>query len=268
MIQLFQNFFRLIFILVTIYFSVIGTLYFFEKQLVFHPAKLAKDYQFQFEAPFQELFLETPNGEKINALYFKCMKPAKGVVLYLHGNAENLQRWAANHVTFTQRNYDFLAIDYRGYGKSEGDVGEQAIYEDTETAYEWLQKKYNPADIIIYGRSLGTGAAAYLATKVKAKMLVLETPYNSIGGCTKANLPFLWFPFSGKYRFPNDEYLPQVSCPIYIFQGTKDKIVPYKSAIQLKPLLKEGDIFFTIEGGRHRYLERFQAFQDGLDLIL
>ena len=103
----------------------------FQKKIIFQPAKLHLDHSFNFEEPFQEFFIPVGN-QKINALYFNAKKDKKGVILYLHGNADNLDRWGKYASDFTHRGYDVLMIDYRGYGKSDGKASEKNIYSDAE----------------------------------------------------------------------------------------------------------------------------------------
>ena len=253
--------------IVFLYFLALLLIYVFQDKIVFQPSKLDEHYTFRFKDNFEELWIETEDQLKINALYFQVTKP-KGVILYLHGNRGNLQRWAQYYSDFTPRGYDFLAIDYRGYGKSEGEPSETGLYKDASAAYQWLLNKYPSDQIIIYGRSLGTGVACELASRVPSKLIILETPFNSIKGATRHAWPFLWNPFEPRNQFPNDQRLPKISEPVYIIQGTKDRVVPYESAVKLKPGLKSGDQFFVIEGGRHKNLNTFPEYYQYLDSIL
>ena len=239
----------------------------FQKKIIFQPAKLHLDHPFNFEEPFQEFFIPIEN-QKINALYFKTRKDKKGVILYLHGNADNLDRWGNYASDFTQRGYDVLMIDYRGYGKSDGKVSEKNIYNDAEAAYEWLTKNSENQQIIIYGRSLGSAPASYLAARHQAKTLILETPFENMDCVDDNKLPLMSYLFQTKVKFPNDEYLQKVDFPIFIFHGTDDFIVPYDCAKSLEKLLKPGDKFITIEGGGHKNLNEFDLYNTQLDLIL
>jgi uncharacterized protein len=238
--------------------------YLFQKQLIFHPRSLATTYQYRFETKFEEFFLPTPDGEKINGLYFKSNSP-KGIVLYFHGNADNLQRWGKHASDFTSRNYDFALIDYRGFGKSTGEINETAMYNDAHLLYEWALQKYPTAQVIIYGRSLGTAVASGLAAKVAAKALILETPFYNIRSVFETQVPFLKLPFEMHYQFPTDAFVKQVQYPIHIVHGTKDEIVPYNGAILLKNIIKPTDSFITIEGGKHKNLNTFKEYYDCLD---
>ena len=239
------------------YCLLIALLYLFQNNIIFQPISLKDDYRFRFEDTFEEIWLKTEDSLNINALYFQTKKPKNGAILYLHGNSGNLQRWAKHYSDFTERGYDFLAIDYRGYGKSEGKPSEKGLYKDATAAYNWLKNRYPEDSIIIYGRSLGTGVACELTTRVNAQKLILETPFNSIHGAINHSAPMLWLPFAPRSLFPNEQYLAKVKEPVYIIQGTQDRVVPYASAAKLKHLLKDDDAFFVIEGGQHRNLSSF-----------
>lgn len=259
---------RLLLLALVLYIAGICFIFLFQRFIIFRPEPLPKNYSFDIDSPHEELFLITPDSNRINALFFPTQDSARGVVLYFHGNADNLARWSRFHSDFTERGYDFFAIDYRGYGKSTGQVDEDLFYQDARLAYNWLAKRYPPDHIIIYGRSLGSGPASHLAAEVRAKMLILETPFDNIRSLLLTQAPVLILPFELKYKFPNDEHIQKVSCPIYIFHGTKDRVVPYRSAERLKKHLKAGDFFYTIENGGHKDLSSFEIYQRMLDSLL
>ncbi len=239
----------------------------FQKQIVFQPDKLHASHNFNFDEPFEEFYIPVKN-EKVNALLFETKKVKNGAILYLHGNADNLARWGKYAADFTSRGYDVLMIDYRGYGKSDGNTTEKNIYEDAAAAFQWLANKISQDQIVIYGRSLGSGPATYLAANNRAKMLILETPFDNIKCVEKAKFPFLIQPFQPKYNFPNDQYIQQVECPVFIFHGTKDYIVPLDCAKELEKHLKPTDQFFIVEGGGHKNLNEFEQYHQKLDDIL
>jgi pimeloyl-ACP methyl ester carboxylesterase len=243
--------------------------YVFQSFILFQPKTLATDYTYQFDAPFQEYWITSPDGNEVNALFFEANGGSQGkVVLYLHGNSDNLQRWASNHPDFTERGFDFLAIDYRGYGKSRGVPTEEGLYKDAASAYHFLLESYEPEQIYIFGRSLGTGVAGHLAAHQEAAMLMLETPYYSIKDIFKRQAPFLYLPFDLQYELPLHRYLEKIDIPVYIFHGTADEVIPYSSAAAIKPNLPSDDHFLTIPGGRHKGLNAYEAYQKYLDQIL
>lgn len=240
-----------------------------QKKALFRPTTLPQDYAFSFDHPFEEVFLDTADGARLNLLHFPSdWAVRRGVVLYFHGNRHNLQRWGNLHVDFTQRGFDFVAPDYRGYGKSTGVPGERTYYEDSRLVYDWLRATYPANQITLYGRSLGTAMACYLAAHVRAKMVVLETPFDNIAGLVASHLGRADLPIRPAFIFPNDRHLRQSELPALLFHGTADRVVPYESALRLKASLKPGDVFVTIPGGAHHNLREFAAYQDTLNAWL
>lgn len=255
----------------SIYVLVTIGIYALQKNIIFQPDELPLDYNFIFENSYREFFIKTTDSETLNVLLFQTDLPRKGLVLYFHGNADNLQRWGKFHSDFTSRGYDVLMTDFRGFGKSTGEPDEQKFYQDAQVVYDWVFKsfeKYKKSEVIIYGRSLGCAIASNLATKVDAKKVILETPFKNINNLMKMNGWILYLPFDFKYNFPNDQHLSKIKKPIYIFVGTKDWVVPNESSEQLKPFLKPSDQYIEIEGGGHKNLSTFKKYQQKLDAIL
>ncbi|MEH6535443.1 MAG: alpha/beta hydrolase [Psychroserpens sp.] len=245
-----------------------ASLYFLQEKLLFFPTVLSLDYQYEFVTPFEELFLKPAEDVSINAIHFKTENP-KGVILYFHGNAGDLSRWGKIAEYFVTKGYDVLIMDYRTYGKSKGKLSEKAFYDDAQYCYDYLLKQYSENEITIYGRSLGTGISTCLASKNNPKQLILETPYFSILDVAKHRFPF--FPVSTllKYKFPSNEFVVNVKCPITMFHGTDDGIVPYSSAEKLKVIApNDTTTFITIEGGNHNDLIDFEDYVNGINKIL
>lgn len=257
--------------IVSIYVLVIVGIYVLQKYIIFQPVELAAEYKLVFENSYDEFFIKTVDDATLNVLLFQTDLPRKGLVLYFHGNADNLQRWGNFHSDFTSRGYDILMLDFRGYGKSTGQPDELKFYQDAQLIYDWIFEnfeKYKKSEVVIYGRSLGCAIASNLATKVETQKVILETPFKNIHDLMKRNSRVVFLPFDFKYNFPNDKHLVKIKEPIYIFVGTKDWVVPNKSSEQLKPLLKPSDQYIEIEGGGHRNLSTFKQYQQALDSIL
>ena len=256
-------------VVVLVFYVMIGTsLYFLQEKLLFWPTVLAKDYQYQFSYPFEELFLKTTEHATVNALYFKAKNP-KGVILYFHGNAGDLSRWGAIAEYFVGKDYDVLIMDYRTYGKSKGKLSEEALYHDAEFCYNYLKKQYDESDITLYGRSLGTGIAAYIASKYNPKQLILETPYYSMVDVAKKRFPIIPVKQLMTYELPTYKFLQSVNCPITMFHGTNDKVIPIESAKQLYHSASNKNIAFKIiEGGSHNNLSDFDNYHHVIDEVL
>ncbi len=247
---------------------ITAALYFMQEKLLFLPSTLDRDYQYQFNYNFEELNFETDDGAILNAIHFKIENP-KGVILYFHGNAGDLSRWGTITEFFVEKKYDVLVMDYRTYGKSKGKLSEHVFYSDAQLFYDYLKKDHNENEITLYGRSLGTGIATYIASRNKPKQLILETPYYSIAHVGKHRFPFLPVETFLKYKFPTYQFITKVSCPVAMFHGTNDEVVPYESAEKLFKVVEENNInFITIEGANHNNIIEFESYHKTIEKLL
>ncbi len=251
--------------LVSAYLILVTGIYLVQDKIIFQAEKLPAGYTFTFAQQFSEVQIRPRIGKELNALlFFTPQDIRKGTILYFHGNADNLQRWGNYAADFTQLGYNVLMIDYSGYGKSNGTPSEETLYQDAEDTWVWAKMHLKETRFLIYGRSLGTAAASWLASRHSPEKLILETPFYRL----QQDRWRLFFPFGLKYEFANYAFVPKVECPIAIIQGTDDRIVAYTSAAKLKPLLKPADRFYTIAGGGHRNLREFAAYHKALAEIL
>ena len=258
---------KLVVILFGLYAMIGSVLYFFQEKLLFLPTTLEQDYHYEFEYAYEELFLKTEDNATINALHFKAKK-SKGVILYFHGNAGDLSRWGKITEYFVNENYDVLVMDYRTYGKSLGPLSEAAFYKDAQYCYNYLLNQYSENEIALYGRSLGTGIASYLASKNNPNQLILETPYYSILDVAEHRFPLFPLKKLLKYNFPTFQYLPKTTCPTTIIHGTNDNVVPYSSGKKLSELGINNLNFITVEGGDHNNLIEFEDYHKTIKNVL
>ncbi|MBX2841899.1 MAG: lysophospholipase [Flammeovirgaceae bacterium] len=251
--------------LISVYILVCFIYFLIQDRIIFLPEKLKTDFKFTFNFPFEELTLNGNEGGKINAIHTK-INQSKGVILYFHGNAGSLKRWGGLIEELLPYGYDVFMPDYRTYGKSTGKLSEENLHLDAKLCYDYLKNDYE--NIIIYGRSLGTGLACKLAAEEKAKLVILETPYYNIQHVAQYYTPFLPSKLLLRYTFRNDLYIQKIKVPVYIFHGTSDKIIPYSSAVKLSHKLNSNGEFITIPGGKHNNLGEFSAFNNKLLEIL
>lgn len=248
------------------YVLLCSALYFRQESLLFRPEKLEADFRFEFPQKFTEVNLPVDSAT-LNALHFTVPNP-KGLVLYFHGNSGSLRRWGDVAESFTSRNYDSFIIDYRGYGKSNGTIqSEQQLIADAEAAYSYVSKRYAPQNIVIYGRSLGTGLAAQIAQRHPPKMLILETPYVSLKELTGRFYPYMPG-FLLKFPMRTDLAVKQIKSPIYLIHGTADEVVPYDSSEKLLPLIQSPKELVTVPDGAHNGLRVTPLYNAALDRFL
>lgn len=244
-------------------------LYFLQDAILFHPVTLSRNHQFTFGAPHKDISIPINDEDTLNLVDCSATDSSKkGIVLYFHGNKRNISWYGKFIPHFTRHGYDVLMIDYPGYGKSTGKLTEKKLYEWAKLAYKLAISRYPAEQIIIYGKSMGTGIAAQLASVRECKRLILETPYYDFPAVIKTYLPIYPVRWMLHYQIPTYEYIQNVSSPITIFHGTSDWTVRYKNSKRLKKFLKPGDELITIEGGSHNNLYTYQETINKLDSIL
>eukprot|EP00931_Biecheleriopsis_adriatica_P112248 TRINITY_DN86843_c0_g1_i1.p1 TRINITY_DN86843_c0_g1~~TRINITY_DN86843_c0_g1_i1.p1 ORF type:complete len:260 (+),score=41.31 TRINITY_DN86843_c0_g1_i1:26-805(+) len=199
------------------------------------------------------IWLQNSEHDTIPAIFIE--RGAKFTLLFSHGNAEDLGMIVqyfreVSHIL----DVNIFAYDYTGYGLSSGEPSERALYADIEAAYRYLRDiigiPWN--EIILYGRSIGSGPSIYLATRTAVRALVLQSPLLSIyrvAITTSMTLP--------GDMFPNVDRIGQVECPVYVVHGTKDEIVPFTHGEELVKACKEGIAYppYMVENGGHNDLE-------------
>jgi fermentation-respiration switch protein FrsA (DUF1100 family) len=259
---------RFITLMLIFYVMISASLYLLQDKILFRPTVLEQDYQFEFAHDFEEVFLKVDEDAIINAIHFKVANP-KGVILYFHGNQGDLQRWGKITEYFVEKNYDVFVMDYRTYGKSKGVLNEEALYKDATYMYNYLKERYAENDMTVYGRSLGTTFAAYVASKNKPKQLILETPYYSMIDVAKNRFPLIPVKQFMNYEFPTYNFIKNVNCSITIIHGTSDKVVPFSSGQKLFDVAPKATTrFISIEGASHNNLIDFEAYHREIDAIL
>ncbi len=253
-------------ILTGIYIAGGIALYFLQDVLLFHPKPLSKNHKFTFTHPYQELNLQVGN-RNLNIVQFKTAGSSKGVVLYFHGNMQNIERYQNIVPLFTAEGWELWMMDYPGFGKSTGERTEENIYSDAARVYEQASRQFHINQIIIYGRSIGTGPASQLASVRACKKLILETPYYSIDALAKSYFPIYPVKLLTRYSFPVVDHLKKVKAASYIIHGTSDEVIPYKQAVRLR---KENPSthLITIEGGKHNDLAEFELFRATIKRLL
>jgi pimeloyl-ACP methyl ester carboxylesterase len=247
-----------------------GFLYFKQEVLLFYPEKLPANYQFRFPGEHREYPITTPDGTRLSGLLFKTKAP-KGLVFFLHGNGGSLAGWGDVAATYTRLGYDVFLLDYRGYGKSQGRISSQAqLLGDVETAYNQLKAEYAEQSIIIAGYSVGTGPAAWLASRHRPRLLLLHAPYYSLADMAAHTIK-LWPILPDwllRYPLPTNEFVQRVAAPVVLFHGDHDEVISYSSSVRLKALLKPTDQLISIRGGGHNGLLAQPQYQQVIGQLL
>jgi uncharacterized protein len=260
---------QLIFLAFVVYAFLCVIAYKVQEYFIFKPEKLSESFEFQYDEPFEEINFEPEKGVIINTLRFHQELP-KGLVIYFHGNTRSIKGWSKYAKDFMQHGYDVLMLDYRGFGKSKGKRSETAMKADFQHIYNKMRSRYHydEKQIVIYGRSLGSGFACKLASQNRPKMLILDAPYYSFSYVANRFLPFLPVAMILRFHIRTDLWIRYVRCPIYIIHGTKDWLIPFRSSVRLKNLVPLKARLIPIYGGGHNNLPDFPEYHTKLSEIL
>jgi len=244
------------------YAGFLGALYFKQERLIFPGRPLPADFQFQFDQRFEEVRIPVP-GATLHALHFIQEQP-RGLVFFLHGNVGNLQTWTTGMDFYRRVNYDLFIIDYRGYGKSTGRIESEAQLDaDVRAAWDAIAPRYRGKPIVIYGRSLGTGLAAKLASEVDAQLLILVSPYSSLAASAREAYPLApeWLL---KYPLRTDQVIGSVKMPIVLIHGSEDRKIAVEHSQRLAALAHAPVELIVVDGAGHDDIHRFPAYLDSL----
>jgi uncharacterized protein len=270
-----KTIFRGLKIIIILYSSIGIVLYYLQERFLFHPEKLSKTYVYHFQqdsankSPFEELNIPFSDTDTLNMIkFFPAGSVRRGVVVYFHGNRENIERYAKFAGNFTKHGYEVWMEDYPGFGKSTGERTEKKMLDQAMQVQKMAQGRYRKDSIIIYGKSFGTGIAAYVAAGSNNQRLILETPYYSIPSLFSCYAPIYPTNKMSTYQLPVYNYLQDINYPVTIFHGTADGVIPYRNAARLKQVLKPTDEFITIEKGTHHNLNDFDLVKQKLDSLL
>lgn len=259
-----QTIYQILLFLLAIYILAAVWIYFLQEKRIFRPRKLPPDADLELEEPHEERWFRVEGDIHLDAAHLKREDP-HGLIIYHHGNSGDLTEWKKVASLLLPHGFDVLVYDYRGYGKSGGRIrSEGQLFHDGERIYEAMREEYGEDRILLYGRSLGSGIASYLAARYHPASLLLETPFYSMKQLVRQYYPWLPNFLILRYPFRNDLHLKKVDCPIHIFHGDRDRVIDLRSTFKLKELLKPGDRFFTIPGGHHADLSEFREYHDAL----
>ncbi len=191
-----------------------------------------------------------------------------GVVLFFHGNRYNVEHYSTYAPYFIKHGYECWMPDYPGYGRSTGEINIEGLKQLSVQLYKMARAKYQPNQIVVYGKSMGTGVAAYLASIRDCRHLILETPYYDLASLSKNYFFFLPIKWLIRYNLETNEYFKQVTAPITVMHGTDDELIPLPNAVRLLSSMKPTDAFYVVPGGHHNTLPEYKLYHSVVDSVM
>jgi fermentation-respiration switch protein FrsA (DUF1100 family) len=235
---------KMLLVLVLVYTALLIFGIFLSDGVIFQP------HLSSYQDTTEVLKLTTASTSRISAFYLPNAS-AKFTLLVSHGNAEDLgdaRYWLED---LRKAGFAVFAYDYEGYGTSQGKPSEKHVYQDVEAAYDYLvvNLKVPPERVIIFGKSVGSGPAVYIAAIRPIAGLILQSPFVSAFRVL-TRIPLL--PFD---KFPNYQRVAHVHCPVLVIHGTADEIIDIWHGHRLYDLANEPKSHLWVQGAGHNDLE-------------
>ena len=219
-------FIKSFFLLILIYFVITVVVYFFQRKLLYHPFSpqiTGKGLIHNFET----INFKTSDNFELKG-WFHLKNSNKKTILFLHGNAGNLDNRIDKLNSLGSLDINFLIIAWRGYSGNPGKPSETGLYKDALGGIEWLNKKGISNDrIILYGESLGTAITTEVAQNENFAGIILEAPFTSMVDMGQKIYPFFPERFLLKDKYESKNKIKNIKSPILVLHGRKDKIVPF-----------------------------------------
>jgi len=241
-----------------------------EPRMLYHPSREIEQTPDQLGFKYENINLTTSDGVNINGWFLPAEVPTKAgvdanvlppptrlTVLFFHGNAGNISHRLGKIAIFRDLGVDTFIIDYRGYGRSEGQPSEQGTYLDAQAAYEYLtqQRKLSPRSIVAYGESLGCAIAADLASKVEVRGLVLEEGFTSTSDVGQKMFPFFPVHWLVRNKYNTLSKMPRIHIPVLIFHSRDDEVINFSHSQRLLAAANEPKQFVELHGGHNDAFE-------------
>jgi uncharacterized protein len=249
------------------YAALVGGLYVFQRQLLYHPDRTRPELRGLEQLGVRETTLSTDDGLSLLSWYLPA-RPGRPVIAYFHGNGGHIGYRVERLLRFAREGYGVLMPEYRGYGGNPGAPTEEGFYADGRAALAFLDREGVTANrLVLYGESLGSGVAVQLATRHEIAGLILEAPLTSVAEVAQCHFPYVPAARLVTDRFDSLSRIGKVRAPILVLHGEGDRVVPVRfgyALLDAAPEPKEG--WFAPEAG-HEELARYGGLDTAVAFV-
>jgi hypothetical protein len=244
----------------------------FEHNQVYHPSRQMDATGAELGRPCEDVFFTARDGVPLNGWFYRAdagSSRARRVILVCHGNAGNISHRLELYAALLETGVGVFAFDYRGYGRSAGQPGEEGTYLDAQAAHQWLRQKGCAAgDIIVFGESLGGGVGSELCVREETGGLILQSTFTSIPDVGAELFPWLPVRWLGRIRYDTRAKLPRVKAPVLILHGRQDGLIGFHHSERNFAAANDPKLFWEIQGDHNDPLADRRRFVAGIEEFL
>jgi fermentation-respiration switch protein FrsA (DUF1100 family) len=223
------------------------------EEFLYYPEKIPREVPPPLWTPSgaTEVWIDDEDGVRIHGLWWD--EPAgRPAILFLHGNAQEVFSWSLVREDMDAAACRMLLIDYRGYGKSDGEPGEEGLYMDGRAALGWLEANGVAAsETVVFGKSLGGAVACEIARGKPLLGLVLESTFTSLASVAKNLFPFAPGYVPDTIVYDSASKMERIECPVLVIHGDVDALIPFEEGQRLFVAANEPKELFVVSGAGH-----------------
>lgn len=235
------------------YLGFCALVFFRQGAMLYFPDRSVKGTPAGMGLPYERFSVTTADGETVTGWFVPGRTETNAVpptVLFCHGNAGDIADRLPTIGLFHEMGVNVAIFDYRGYGQSTGKPTEPGTYEDAAAAWNYLvrDREIPPDRIVLYGRSLGAAVAAWLAERVDAAGLVLESAFTSAPDMAARMIRYLPARVLCRFKYNTQARLAAAGCPVLIAHSRQDEMIPFAHGHALFEAAAEPKTFVEVEG--------------------
>jgi fermentation-respiration switch protein FrsA (DUF1100 family) len=230
----------------------------------FYPDAVQYATPAQFGLKAEDVWLQAPDGSKLHGWFLTARGAAKGTVLHLHGNAANVSNHLPLVAWLPAEGYNVLLLDYRGFGKSQGQPSLDGVVDDAAAALTYLRTRHDvdAGRLIVLGQSMGGATALRLLARdsTGVRLAVIDSAFASYRQIAREAMmgsvvlvpamPLVLPALPGKEKDPITA-LARIGVPLLFVHGTRDAVIGHDHSVQLHAAARPPKELWTVEGADH-----------------
>jgi esterase/lipase len=238
--------------LIALYFGALVYIYLTQDSKVFNSSAIEKKEPISLKNT-EKITFKVEKDVLLEGIHKTIETENSPLIIYFGGNADD-----ATRIVLHIKGYEIVAFNYRGYVNSGGKPSQKAIFSD---ALKIFDKYGKDRDVIVIGRSLGTGVATYVASKRDIKGLILVTPYDSIVSIAKKMYPYFPIEMLSKHKFESVKYMQNVDEKVGLIEVQNDETIPKYHFDKLKEKVQNLALHVELKDTTHADVLRHPDFE-------